>query len=447
MKYRDSLPVVLFFPLSFVAAGALTVAGASAAESEAGKFRAACVKVDITPDKPQWLRGYGPRQSEGIHDRIYHRIVAIDDGNTRFFLISSDICTISTAFYDATCRKLEEQTGIKREQVWWTVTHTHSAPEVGETHLAKLFTKVLGDRYSHEPNTQYSASLQDRLIAGIKDAQERLEPARLGVGIGSSMANINRRGKNAAGKSALGVNPKGPVDRQIGLIRLERPDGSLLALVANYAIHGTVLGGRNRQISGDVCGIVAEHVECKVGAPMLFVNGAEGNVAPIYSVRPDFPSSHIDEFKELLGDKILDANRSIRTTTAAVTLRLSKTTVETPLRPGLVWPKELADYARVGKDGVKLVRIPVRFLEINKDTVLWAAPLELFCEIAMDIRKASPFPHAFYFGITNGTLLYLPTRQAFNEGGYEPNVSVFTDCVEEDFTSAVTAHLRQMAQP
>ncbi len=416
------------------------------ATATAAAFRAGAATVDITPDKPQWLHGYGPRQSDGVHDRIYHRIVAMDDGRTLFFLVSTDICTISPAFYDATCRKLEKEAGIKAEQVWWAATHTHAAPEVGTSHVAKLFTKVLGDRYSHEPNAEYSARVQDRLIEGIKQARSRLEPARLGVGTGTSMANINRRGKNAAGKSILGVDPEGPVDRQIGLIRLDRPDGSTLALVANYAIHGTVLGARNRLISGDVTGVVAKYVESKLGAPLLFVNGAQGNVAPIYSVQADFESSHITEFNALLGNKILDANRSIRATTSGVTLGIGKTIVETPLRPGLDWPDEMADYGRTRDDGVKLVRIPICSLTINTDTVLWAAPLELFCEIAMRIRSQSPFPNTFYFGITNGTLLYLPTRQAYAEGGYEPAVSLFTDRAEKDFTSNVTAHLRQMGR-
>ncbi len=61
-------------------------------------------------------------------------------------------------------------------------------------------------------------------------------------------------------KIKLGLNPYGPVDRQVGLIRLERTDGTLIALIASYAIHGTALGGANTLISGDVPGIVAAYV-------------------------------------------------------------------------------------------------------------------------------------------------------------------------------------------
>src|SRR5262249_7055358 len=66
----------------------------------ASLFRAWVVKVDTPPDSPQWLLGYAPRQSTGVHDHIYHRIVALDDGKTQFFLISTDICLYSPSVYD-----------------------------------------------------------------------------------------------------------------------------------------------------------------------------------------------------------------------------------------------------------------------------------------------------------------------------------------------------------
>jgi len=64
-----------------------------------------------------------------------------------------------------------------------------------------------------------------------------------------------------------------------------------------------------------------------------------------------------------------------------------------------------------------MVKLPVRFLRIN-DTIIWSAPVEMFCEIATAVRDRSPFTNTFYFGYTNGWIGYLPTRQAFEEGGY-----------------------------
>ena len=57
---------------------------------------------------------------------------------------------------------------------------------------------------------------------------------------------------------------------------------------------------------------------------------------------------------------------------------------------------------------------------------MWGSPVELFCEIALRVRNESPFRHNFYFGYTNGWLGYLPTAEAFREGGYEPRTSVFS---------------------
>jgi len=403
-------------------------------------FRASSVKVNITPDKPQWLLGYGPRQSNGIHDNLYHRIVAMDDGKTLFFLVSSDHACFSPFLYDEFCKELEQETGIESRQVWWTATHTHGAPEAGHQGLAML---SLPDRYIHESNPEYTKFFKSALIEGIKEAQSKLEPARLGIGKGSSMANVNRRQFAADGQCHLGVNPDGPVDRQIGLIRLDRLDGSPIALIANYAIHGTVLGGGNCLITADVPGVVSEYVESVIGAPMLFINGAEGNIAPLYSTRLDFADSHIDEFRALLGDKILEANQDIRDTSSEIDFWTEKTFVETPKRSDFGWIDNLKDYLRV--NGQELVRVPVYFLRINLDTLIWGAPLELFCELAMNIRANSPYQNTFYFGLTNGTLLYMPTKNAFAEGGYEPSVSPFTENAEEDFTETVISYIRDIS--
>src|SRR5712692_5458886 len=94
----------------------------------AAGFRASAVKVDITPSTPKWLLGYAPRQSTGVHDHLYHRIVAMDDGRTQFYLVSTDLCLFSPTVYDEFAEQLKKETGVDRVQVWWTVTHTHSAP-------------------------------------------------------------------------------------------------------------------------------------------------------------------------------------------------------------------------------------------------------------------------------------------------------------------------------
>lgn len=402
-------------------------------------FRASVAKVNITPESPQWLLGYGPRKSSGVHDSIYHRIVAMDDGINKFVLVSSDICVLSPSEYDRIATKIENKYGVGPLNFWWTVTHTHSAPEVGPPGLPAVF---MGDRYQHEANSEYTAQVTEKLLKGISQALENLEPARLGVGWGFSRANINRRAINIDGKASLGMNPDGAVDRRIGLLRLDREDGNTLALISNYAIHGTVLGGENLKISGDAPGIVSEYVEDKIGAPVLFINGAAGNIAPIYSTYPTPGSGHLKQFRVLLGDKILEANQKILSTTNKVRLNAGATVVETPRKPGLGWPADLANYTRTTNDGKKMVRLPIRFLNINDDLVIWSAPLELFNEISNEIRNRSPFPFTFYFGYTNGWLGYLPTASAWEHGGYEvETVCPFTPSAETDLKQAVLGYI------
>ena len=407
-------------------AAALTIASATAATAQ--PLRAAAVKVEITPKGPQWLIGYQARQSNGVHDGIYHRVLALDAGGSSFYLISSDICLFSPNFHDSVMQELQKRTGIDPARVWWSVTHTHAAPELGPPDMYKA---LLG-RSDHEWDREYTAFATDALIEAVRRARDALAPARLAVATTSANANINRRARDVDGKISLGLNPDGPVDRQVNLIRVQRSDGTPVALVVNYAMHGTVMNGQNLKISGDAPGVVTAYLEEQLGGTVLYVNGAAGNIAPIYTVYPDASSGHLSEFRVLLGDKVIAAARAMPAGTDRVTIRHATQVVETRRRPDLTWPDELAAYATPDRERV---RLPLRFVTIN-DTLLWAAPVEMFCEIAMNIRDRSPFKHTFYFGYTNGWFGYMPTAKAFEEGGYEPRTSPFTPQVEADVTRA-----------
>ena len=225
---------------------------------------AAAAKVDITPQTSQWLMGYGPRKSTAVHDPIYHRVVVMDDGRSRFYLVASDLCLFSPELYDEVAAELKQKLKIEPKQFWWSVTHSHSTPEIGPH---GVYDVLLKGRSDHEWDREYTQQIKTSLISAIEQASKKLEPARVQTAIGESNANINRRAKDVDGKISLGLNPDGPVDRQIGLIRLERPDGTPIALVANYAIHGTVLSGRSEVISGDAPGVVSAYVEEKLGRP------------------------------------------------------------------------------------------------------------------------------------------------------------------------------------
>src|ERR1035438_5563683 len=132
-------------------------------------FRASAVKVDITPDASKWLVGYAARQSTGVHDHIYHRVVAMDSGDTQFYLISTDICLYSPSLYDDVAAQLQKETGIDPKNVWWSTTHTHSAPEVGPPGLPTVF---LPDRYTHDWDHAYRS--EERRVG--KERRSRWRP-------------------------------------------------------------------------------------------------------------------------------------------------------------------------------------------------------------------------------------------------------------------------------
>src|SRR5215217_1250577 len=103
------------------------LAGFAAAAQK--NFRAAVVKINITPNSPKQLLGYAARLSNGIHDSIYHRIIVLDDGTTQFYLVSTEVCEFSPSEYEKVASQLNKKLGIKPNNFWWSVTHTHSAPE------------------------------------------------------------------------------------------------------------------------------------------------------------------------------------------------------------------------------------------------------------------------------------------------------------------------------
>ena len=123
----------------------------------AGVFRASAVKVDITPDNPQWLEGYKARQSDGVRDRIYHRVAALDDGKTTIYFISTETCLMSPAYVDKVKKDIQQQLGISPESIWWLATHTHSAPEIGPPGVAQAY---MPERYNQasagESNPEYT---------------------------------------------------------------------------------------------------------------------------------------------------------------------------------------------------------------------------------------------------------------------------------------------------
>lgn len=85
--------------------------GQQSTKAQGKIFRASVVKIDITPEDSQMLAGYAARKSTGVNDRIFHRIVALDDGKAQFFLVSTEIGKMSPSQYDRVAAQLKKKLG------------------------------------------------------------------------------------------------------------------------------------------------------------------------------------------------------------------------------------------------------------------------------------------------------------------------------------------------
>jgi hypothetical protein len=115
----------------------------------------------------------------------------------------------------------------------------------------------------------------------------------------------------------LGNNPDGVSDKTVAVIKFETMSGQPLAVLANYGVHGTVLGQRNLQISSDLPGATARVVEKHYGDTLVspWTSGAAGDQDPIYRVGTDF--RNVAALGQILGEEVISVADSISTTPRA----------------------------------------------------------------------------------------------------------------------------------
>jgi len=400
---------------TLLAAAVLFVTLPAAAETLVGASR-----VDITPEMPVALCGYSnpdKRISEGVHDRLYARALAFRAGPRRLVLVSCDLSGFQTVPVSIFRKDLLSRFGLQPAELILCGTHTHSAPML-----------ISNPVYPHPNNFAYTEALKGKLREAVGKALDSAAPTRLGVGVGQSDVAVNRRlplppNQVVPGgdRVTMGRNPEGPVDRDVLVLKVSRPDGAPVAALFDYACHSRSLRGANRLVSGDIFGIAEQFVEGVVGhgAVSPAFAGASGDIDPWYVV-PGFSeelgrTSETVRMGNSLGEEVARVFRSVNDLSAGGDIETR-------------W-EQLALPGKLPGASSSAVEAPTRYVDMSAARVGEIAFLgvdcEAFVEIGKAIRKDSPFRHTFILTNCNGGSGYLPNANAYTDGGYEVGLTGF----------------------
>ena len=260
--------------------------------AHAGSLRAGAAKVDITNTEVRL-----------VNDPLYAKALVITDGVTTAAIVTVDavaieeIGSIRSDYLPNVRAQLEKDLKIKPANVMINASHCH------------------GDVCS---------DVAQRTVQAVKKAMRNVVPVNVGVGVGHEDRIMeNRRLKMKDGREvdvrhAYSLPPDedvaevGPVDPEIGILRLDRKDGKTLAVIYNFACHpiqGVPNGGNTADMTGFASKVIEDN--SSDGAIALFVQGCAGDINPAVYKDVDNPRD-AEPLGNLLGLSVLQGLRKIR---------------------------------------------------------------------------------------------------------------------------------------
>ncbi|MBN1673130.1 MAG: hypothetical protein JXR37_18940 [Kiritimatiellae bacterium] len=329
-----------------------------------GSLCAGVAKREITTD----------RAGVAVHDPLYAKALVLDDGRTQVAIVAMDtiaiggraisrgiLADVGEDFLPAVRGEIERELGIAGSHVLVNASHTHPP-----------------GRLLCEDDEQVA-----RTVDAVREAFRNRVPVRVGAGFGHEDGiTVNRtlRLKNGRAWTVRHSHPcppddevagVGPIDPEIGILRVDRLDGRPLALVYNFACH-PLFGNAQGSITANFPGVASRLIEQTLGhgALALFLQGAGGDVIDVGF--KDFTRPRdIAPIGARLGLSALEAFREIRV--GGATLNVRSATVELPRRTDIP--------ARVGA----LEREQADLLESLRSTSLnFKAFLPLYLRYALD---------------------------------------------------------------
>lgn len=421
LKFLALIPATL---LCFMASGPLQAAG---------ELRAGVGRVVITPESDMWMAGYAARKgpSEGkIHDLWAKALAIEDETGARTVIVTTDLLGLTAPISAATARIARARFDLPRERLLLTASHTHCGPVVRENlpvayDLGETQTRLVAD---------YTDALPALLAEAIGRALDDLEPSRLSWGMGRAEFAVNRR-QYTLGGVVIGVNPIGPVDRSVPVLKIEREDGSLKGVLFGYACHNTTLSFQ--KFCGDYAGFAQEHIERELpGATALFVMGCGADANPNPRGTLELARRHGAELGEAvleaLGGEMTAVRGPVRARYAQIDLSLgpppAREEIERRRREGNVYVQRLAGELLKELDRFgSLQRIrpyPIQVLRFSDTLQITALAGEVVVDYALRLRHELGAERHFIIGYANDVFAYIPSLRVLREGGYEAKDSM-----------------------
>lgn len=400
----------------------------SGVTAQAGPLRAGAARVDITPPANAL-----PAPYTSIRDHLFVRAIVLDNGVTRAALVGVDLIAIDEDLWADSSKRIARELQCPVENIVMSATHDHSSP----------YPDWGGPNAPPDPNREpFRAKLKDAVIAAVREAKSKLQPARVAFGGGASYLNVNRDAINPETRLWYqGPNVEGVSDKTVAVLKFETLTGDPIAVHVNYGMHAIdyyLMGILSADFPGATSRYIEQTYDDKVVA--IWSSGAAGDQNPLYLRLPSGArrakefvekdpngktlvaeqardkaaadlGNWVDSMGRVMGEEVLRVISVTKQTSSDVRLWGGSKTVTCPGR-------ERTNTGREGAAGTYVdgapVNIRVGLLTIGT-TALASVNAEIYTPIALRIKKESPIADTEVVTVANGTANsgYVPTDEAF----------------------------------
>lgn len=410
---------------------------AAMADDDSAAASVGVADVDITPEGPIRLVGYGSRktESEGVEQRLHAKALAISSNATGpAVLVMVENCGVPATITEEVAARLQAKARVPRERFVVCSTHTHTGPALTGVAPNIFGTPIPTDQ--QERIDRYTTRLTDRIEEAALAAIADRSPGTLAWARGTLRFAANRRVLKNGRWTGFGVNPDGPVDPTMPLLKVTGADGKLRALVVGYACHCTTLEGNFNKVCGDWAGYAQEAIErAHPGAKALIVIGCGADANPEPRGKLSQAKEHGDAVAREV-DRLLEGTfQPVRGTLSA---RFSRIKIPFgPLPTRSEWEERAKKTGAAGMHArAALARLDrgealptnldysVQSWSFNDDLCMVFLAGEVVVDYALRLKHDLDSTRLWVNAYSNDVPCYIASRRLIGEGGYEVDDSM-----------------------